>query len=419
MISLKKVIVAAAVATLSFGLFAQISKTKVATAGLFDTDVDNFVSVTEWSTVKPEKFFGYFGMDDGYYNVGFAKQFEKFYWGTYYDGDIGSSSKKTYDAKTTPDTETTNWGNLRFVNLFGFGNIGVNATILLSGSKSVSDDKDAKVTTTTDTTSFYGRVNAGLNNYALGKFNTKPYAYIKFDTNYYGSQLKEVTHQDTEDNRTKMFGLGAGAEVILSETETTKQSAGVEFGFTNFTPYDSDRANKKIEISLPLSYKVTYKASDKLSLGFLAAANTTYSTSENSKAKTKNENFDFTPFVSAGVTYDTQKKVILNAGVSFDVPSYSNTKTDTDGKVDTTSSWDGSDGNLTYSSGFNWVPTKNISVDCSYEILQHLFGNESTTQSNTTGDMNSNLKEGDSKNFWETVNGVLVHNVGFIVSVKF
>ena len=185
MISLKKVFVAAAVATLGFGLFAQSSKTNAATAGLFSTDVDNFVDVNEWSTVNPEKFFGYFGMDYGNYNVGFAKQFEKFYWGTYYSGDIGSSSKKTNDAKTIDDETVTNWGNLTFANLFGFGNIGINATLNFSGYKKVTEQKEPSVTTTEDSTRFSGYVSAGLTSFDLAGFNTKPYAYVSFSNNDY------------------------------------------------------------------------------------------------------------------------------------------------------------------------------------------------------------------------------------------
>lgn len=417
MISLKKVFVAAAVATLGFGLFAQSSKTNAATAGLFSTDVDNFVDVNEWSTVNPEKFFGYFGMNDGNYNVGFAKQFEKFYWGTYYDGNIGDSSKKTYDAKTTADTTVTNWGDLTFANLFGFGNIGIKATLNFSGSKSVTEQKEPSVTTTEDSTSFYGSVRAGLTSFDLAGFNTKPYAYISFDTNSNYGTKKDVTNKDTEDNRRKSFGIGAGAEVTLSESETTTQAVSAAVHFTNYTPYDTDRAAKATDFYLPLDYKVTYKASENLSLALGASADIDYNTSDNSKTKVKTSTFEFTPSLATGLTYDTKKKVIFNAGVGFTVPSYTNRKTDTDGKVDTTSEWNGADCNLTWSSGFNWVPTKNVSVDCSYQILDNLIGGSGNNT--RSADMETDFTEGYSKNFWETVNKALVHNIGFSVSVKF
>lgn len=418
MISLKKVIVAAAVATLSFGLFAQSSKTNAATAGLFDTDVDNFVNVNEWSTVKPEKFFGYFGMDNGYYNVGFAKQFEKFYWGTYYDGDIGASEKKTND-NTKVTTDKNDNGYVYFANLFGFGNVGLRVNLSFSGNKDVEDNGETKITTTKDSTVFFGEVDVGLSNYQLGKFNTKPFAYVNFNTNNNYGTKTEVTHADTKDTRRKSFGLGAGAEVTISETETTKQTVSGYVNFTNYTPYDSDLASKGTNFYIPLTYKVTYNASENLALAFSAGATTSYNTSDNSKAKTKTANFYFTPSVSTGLTFDTKKKVILNAGLKFAVPSYSDEKTDTDGKVIETAGWSGTDCNLTWTSGFNWVPTKNISVDCTYQILRNLIDNRGADGNNSYDNMETDLSEGNGTSIWNTLNQVLVHNIGFSVSVKF
>lgn len=107
MISLKKIITVAAAAVLSLSVFAQASKTNIATAGLFGNDVDDYMDVCYWSGVKPENFFAYFGMDSNRagntYNIGFAKQFSKVYWGTYYSGNLGSTKKTT----TTTDSNTT------------------------------------------------------------------------------------------------------------------------------------------------------------------------------------------------------------------------------------------------------------------------------------------------------------------------
>ena len=416
MISLKKVIVAAVIAAMGFGLFAQESKTNTATAELFKTDVDNFVDVNEWSTVEPDKFFGYFGMDNNMYNIGFAKQFSKFYWGTYYCGDINSYSKVT-DESTKTNSETENSSLIRFDNLFGFGNIGLKLSTFFAGSKTVNEDTDAKITKTVDGKVFYGRVDIGLANFELGKLNTKPYAYISYNTNDNWGTKTEETDKDTVDNRKKSFAIGAGAEIIFSESETTKQSLSTSVNFINYTPYDTDLVSKGTYFSLPLFYEVTYKATDTLALAFGAGANTSYSVDDNSKSKTKVDTFRFNPAIATGLTFDTKKKVILNAGVQFAIPSYTDKKTDIDGKVKTEKDWDGTDCDLTWCSGFNWVPTKNISVDCSYKILADLL-NKNTTNNDDT-DMTTNFREGNGTNFWNTVNQVLVHNIGFSVSVKF
>ena len=120
-----------------------------------------------------------------------------------------------------------------------------------------------------------------------------------------------------------------------------------------------------------------------------------------------------------GLTFDTKKEVILNAGLRFDVPSYSDEKTDTDGKVIETAGWDGTDCDLTWSSGFNWVPTKNISVDCTYQILRNLIDNRGADGNNSADNMETDLSEGNGTSIWNTLNQVLVHNIGFSVSVKF
>lgn len=41
-----------------------VSNTRISTVGLYYTDVDNFMSVTRWNTVKPETFFGHIGYED-------------------------------------------------------------------------------------------------------------------------------------------------------------------------------------------------------------------------------------------------------------------------------------------------------------------------------------------------------------------
>ena len=103
----------------------------------------------------------------------------------------------------------------------------------------------------------------------------------------------------------------------------------------------------------------------------------------------------------------------------FDVPSYSDTKTDTDGKVIETAGWNGNDCDLTWSSGFNWVPTKNISVDCTYQILRNLIDDRGNDVNNDADNMTTDLSEGNGTSIWNTLNQVLVHNIGFSVSVKF
>ena len=67
------------------------SFTATTTKGLFSTDVDDFISVTDFWGVQPEKFFGYFGYnynDTKGFNFGFARQLKKMYVGAYFGGQL-------------------------------------------------------------------------------------------------------------------------------------------------------------------------------------------------------------------------------------------------------------------------------------------------------------------------------------------
>ena len=64
-----------------------VSNTRNSTVGLYYTDVDNFMSVTRWNTVKPETFFGHIGYVNEL-NFGFAKQFKDVYIGTSFVGQL-------------------------------------------------------------------------------------------------------------------------------------------------------------------------------------------------------------------------------------------------------------------------------------------------------------------------------------------
>ena len=418
MISIKKIISTTAIAVLSVSLFAQFapsSKTSEATQGLFDTDVDKFMSVTSWSEVKPEKFFGYFGIGStpifGYtsYDLGFAKQFSKCYWGTYFSGKLGTVKTEKDESA---ETETTTNGQTEFVfsNLFGLGNgvgLGVDFYYADNGSKKEVASNSKK---DTDNRIWGLAVSAGLNEYTFKKFNLAPYATVTYIMNTNGGS-KVVTDtavtSTTVDSRWWTLGIEAGADVNLSKSEAVEQtlSPGARFGFTK--PVDNDvKDTNNTTLALPVSYKVVYHATEKLGLGVLLKADTSMNFGKGGE-DINSFNFYFTPSVSTGVTFDTKKKVILNAGLGFAIPAFTYEKKTVNSKSNSEANWNGNDASLDFKSGFNFVPTKNISVDCSWQILNHLFGTDTKSALNETTD------------FWYTVNKVLVHNITFAVSVKF
>ena len=436
MISLKKVIVAAAVATFGFGLFAQQSKTNVATAGLFGNDVDNYTSVNYWSEVKPENFFAYFGMgktlfaDDGAtnpeklptYDLGFAKQFSKFYWGTYFSGNLGTTSETKTSGSGDSYTEKTNGtSEFTFNNTFGFGNIGLalNFFYYEDGTSGVAYDALTKTTTTTDAASWDLGLKAGLKEYKVKDTTLVPYASFDFIMNpadeiagnsVLGNKVStsSKSNSKTVDSRMTVVALGAGSDILLGKSETAEKTANVEATFAFINPKDSDVIKSKYTaIELPASYTAIFNASEALKLGFNAKVSSGFLIGKGDNSDSFA--FELVPEVNAGVTYATKKNVDLNAGVGFAVPSFSYSKNKANDVTTETSAWNGEDASLSFNSGFAVKPTKNIAIDCSYEVLADLFGEGTST----------NLTEGDNTNFWNNVNAVLVHNIGFEVTVKF
>ena len=84
------------------------SPTSVATAGIFETDADNYTSVHDYSTVKFDKGFVFTGLSNNMsIDLGFATTISGIYIGAWYNGNIiksFSGSDKVTET-TTPNVE--------------------------------------------------------------------------------------------------------------------------------------------------------------------------------------------------------------------------------------------------------------------------------------------------------------------------
>ena len=122
--------------------FAQTSNTSFVTQNTFKTDVDSFLDVNDWNTVKPANWFGFMDLSSSYfYGTGFAKDFKNFYLGAYYYGRMLSgiqnsttTTDTTSGGTTTVDAEDISNKNSpynKFYVLAGIGNWGIKAGCLL------------------------------------------------------------------------------------------------------------------------------------------------------------------------------------------------------------------------------------------------------------------------------------------------
>ena len=406
MITFKKCMAVAALATLSLGLFAEtkepVSKTNAATAGIFSTDLDDFTNVNSWSNVNPKDFYLYFGMDNGLsnlassYDIGFAKYFKKIYWGTYFSGNLGTSTKtKTTVGDTTTKTKTTGDSEWVFNNTIGIGNLGLALNLHFFDDGSTKSGEDYSKDTDFDIT-----LKAGLKELAIKKTKIVPYAAINYSI---GDGTKVKTGDTVTNNRVSLFSVEAGAALPLKGSKTFEQTLSPSVKFYTQKAVEADHGTFGIQI--PVTYTGLVNASDNFAFGFAASLEPSLGFGKGAFS------FGLIPSAAFGLTYATKKNIDLNAGIEFALPSYSYSKTTVEGITTTTtktSSWDGNDASLTFSSGFAIKVSKNFLIDCSYEALLSLFGSDTSSDLTTTG----------NTNFWNTVNSILIHNIGFDFSIK-
>ncbi|MCR5605555.1 MAG: hypothetical protein K6F69_01890 [Treponema sp.] len=408
--------------TAKYPVIAAYSNTSKTSNNLFTTDADNFIDVNDWSLVQPQKAFGMFSASTtNAYDIGFAKQFKKIYWGTYFSGDFGDYLK--IETKTDTDkivniqegiSDTTNFS---FYNLFGFGNVGLRVGFNYYNSNSTNDETTKQIT---DNTAWGINASAGWNKLKLGKLEVKPWVLFKFNFNnyYVGSDSddnhgsKSVTDSTvTADNRSNKISLATGGSVILSKTSAMETSLLTSLGWNLYFPVNKDFNKTTVNVfELPVEFRMIFTPTDKLSFGVKTWNDFILTLDNNGISEEKITNFDLKSRVFVGLKYDTMKKVVFNAGIAFIVPWFNLVHTERIDYSSTKTAWDGSDGSVIFTTGFQINPIKNLSFDCNWNILDAVFGNNFT----------STFTEGDTETdvFWKNMNKLFVHNISLQVSFK-
>ena len=186
-------------------------------------------------------------------------------------------------------------------------------------------------------------------------------------------------------------------------------------------------------VELTPEYRITFNPTERLSMkagaalpfGFDFKGEFDYSETDGDKvyntARNETVYVDITPAISLGMVYQVlPEKVNFNMGINFATPSLTwatvtrKTRTDVTSKsVDTKSTtttytYDNYTAGVNFGSGFTVQLAKTVTFDCYWNILSNLFGTN----------FRSDLTEGNT-NFWNTVNKIFVHNIGFSISAKF
>lgn len=311
---IKTILLGAFVLTCTSFVMAQTSNTSKSTAGIFGNDTDDFMSVSDWSGVSPENFFGTLGYSNNLLNLGAAKKFGNLYFGAYLDGNIGldfynnttstssSSSSSTTSSSSDSKTKTSNGKTSDFdlSALVGIGdNLGVkaffdftgNATTASTSSNGTSSTTSSSTTTTTTTdTSNVTKVqeiNTGFEvgyNLSVGDYFLKNFGGFTVDVNQNKTKTYDANANPTTtevDTGSAEYKIGGGSTVVFPKKYDISQSAtgSLYFNFASKEPLitniDTDENNYSHDttkysifgISFEPAYKLTYDKIDRLNLG--------------------------------------------------------------------------------------------------------------------------------------------------------
>lgn len=388
---------------------AQKSNTNAATAGTFTTDVDNFMDVTGWHSVQTGNIFGYTGFAPNQIDIGLAKQFKKFYVGTYYNGNLwgGNTAEKTDDTVDKFSSTTFNTGSV----LVGIGNWGFKGFFDYEPN---GDGKDYETTTaggvTTTTNKDLMKYNLTLRCDAgviltAGNLIIKPRAslgyVVKADKTVTNTSSSLAGVSDTTtitDNGNSALLLGLGSALVLPEKKGIKQTVDLQTDFKFYiypSVHDSlDSGSSATDtkttqsitasyIALTPKYKIETKPADKLGINAVVtlpiyfinnhygdytttAAGTDTSVSQDS---TKNTIY-ISPDIAVGLQYAiVQDKFVVNTGLEITPPQL--TYHDHNDKVASsrTETWKYDPFGTTVSFGFQYFFVKNIGVSTTMSIF--------------------------------------------------
>lgn len=466
----KKIVMGAAVAITAAGLAVADdlkepkSMTSKSTAELFGNDVDDFMNVNEYQNVQPEHVFGYLGYGDdgtGKINFGLARQFNKFYLGAWFAGHVNgwtiknekneTSNPKKDEFSTQHDTSNDVYGKV----LFGLNNMGILANFRFKPTSGMPNQyaNEKKGKTLTENRNFELDTSVKFGTNLEGKNDRVYKTWAELGLNSVVNQTSTKKDGKYEDSGTNIFNDMSKYNLILN-------------GGTSFDVYAANDITQTIDLELdtywtfhPITVKKTKKGNAEqlgqfgMGLTFKPAWTLAYEPEESkfgikTKAEletafTYTQGYDFAksdegkksypdrtytpkielkPSFAVGAIYKVvPEKFQLNAGAEIKGPNieWMNTKIDTrdanSGTVKSTHetgtlkfNTNTAKGELELASGFTWTPSDKVTVDATWDILKTVLGN------------NFQIKDfgQDGKTIWNSLNVLLFHKFGFLVSVK-
>ena len=438
------------------------SMTNESSQGLFGTDVDDYLDVNEWSNVQPTKVFGFLsygksGTDK--INTGFAMPVGKFYLGAFFGGQLNdwtsevgtrTGAKQGNGSFSASGTKTTNTASGSV--LFGFNNIGILGNITYtpgSGNKTdhhktlpglkidnnlytldvavkagfnVTGPKDILFKTSAEV-----GITSKVNKARVVNKTISPDTYAMANANEHDLHINGGVYFDFAHNGpvTQGASLSLNTDWTIYPTHVgrTKAAGKTIDTYMYGRWHDAIELNPSWSITYePEGSKVALKAKVGVPITFDSKIEFDYTKTDGKKAynpaRAHTTTIDFKPELKAGLTYAPIDKIRFNVGAKVNVPSFgwNITKTEYrkvgDGSKDDKGTvrsfeyhFNTADGKIGLASGFTWFITQNVTFDANWDITDNLLAGFSHKLSNTD-------------NLFVTINKLLVHKVGFMLSAK-
>lgn len=435
---LKKILVGAVFMTAGFA-FAQTSMMKRSTAELFGTDVDDFMSVNDWSNVQPKNMFGYLGYgQDGQSNIefGLSRMFNPFYMGAWFGGRVQWDSKTESNGNITNTTTQTDDAEGKVI--FGINNLGFLADVRFKPNIGNSYTKNGAVETTANKFELDTTIRAGMN-ISAGEKLFKTAAAIGLRTTADKNETKtngNVTN--LTDAGYTILDIDAGVSFDFYKKGAVTQNAALALD-TDWRFFAIERqlniktfgqANNRIalqprwELTFEPDARFAFKMGSgvNMALNFLSEFDYTETAGTKSYKLARNHTTTlyFKPDIELGMSYFiVPAKFRFNMGAALTIPSLGwdfvrdEARNGATGAVNSSSgnvAWkfDSNTGHVDLSSGFTWYFSKNVTADAYWNLLSNLFTA-----------FGSNFTEGYGTEITESLNYLLVHNIGVLITVKF
>jgi len=322
---------------ISFSAVTSESMESIYSAGVFGSDVDDFIDVTDWRNLELSNYFIFLGgtnKSNSYpLTGGFAKMIGNKYFALFYSGNLWGSTGTTTNSGADKEKNTTSSSgdaSNNFALLFGSGNLGLRLD--LSGNDNSKGNtyggKPAGTQTYSGDTPFTMALSAGYKMEKLAPVASLAFQFPSYTKTYQegddAGKLIKQTYKDAkiglklETGDIGTTGLSAWLSTTggLGTTEKTKDpDTKVKSG-----TFWYNKIHGQYKKELPLGSKAAFAVKPQLDLVYATANNKTTGDIESDPGAYNY--FSVNPYIDAGFKYAPVSKLAFYTGIRLDLLNF-------------------------------------------------------------------------------------------------